>query len=330
MKPETLVAERFRGLGIETHVWPTSDDPSGAWRVDLVRGISSQSYLLVYRPRMSFTEVSAVPHEGAPLLVVGDRVSERSANSFREAGIQYVDAAGNAYLEFGDVLIDIRGRRAAVPARSIAMTAEKSTNLFSPRRAQVIFALLAWPELESSGVRDIASAAGVSPGLAHDTLELLERGRYLDGGHPRRLRRQGSLFDYWTAAYPSGLGASLALAQFAGGVDDLRPVSAQPLFLSGESAVPDLIRPASLTIYVDELDPRLPVANRWRADGTPNIFVRKRFWSPPADEHKLLSGPLRGPERAPWQLIYADLMAAGESRQAEAAQELRNRLALYP
>lgn len=321
----TLLVDQFEQLGIEIHGWPDEDlrEPLRTWPVDLVRRDSFRSYLLVYRPKMHFSDVIAIPDLGLPLLVVGDRVSERSATSFREAGIQYLDAVGNAYLEFGQVLIDIRGRRPLPDVRSVTTGVGKSSNLFSSRRARVVCALLAWPELEQASVREIASTAGVSTGLVHDSLELLVRGKYLDDDHPRRLRRQAALLDYWTAAYPSALGPSLALAQFAGDIEQPLPAGPNPFYLSGESAVTELLRPASLTIYTEKLDPRLPVVNRWRTDGRPNIFVRKKFWAPPFG----LDDWAPGPQQAPWPLVYADLMAAGEPRQAEAARDFRSTIA---
>lgn len=317
-----LLEDQFERVGIEISGWPGSAlvESDHLWQVELSRRSSSASYLLVYLPSMSFSEASqAAPSDGPPLLVVGDRVSERSARALREAEIQYLDAAGNAYVSFGDVLIDIRARRPA-PMHKSMRHVERPTNLFSPRRARVIFALLAWPELDSAVVREIASTAGVSPGLAHETLDLLDRAGYLDTGHRRRLRRSDDLLDYWTAAYPSGLGATLSIAQFAGDIDQVRSTEDHPIYLSGESAMVDLIRPASLTFYVDTFEPRLPLINRWRSDGHPNIFVRQKFWTPPTGSVEWAPDSTT----APWQLVYADLLAAEDSRQAEVARRLRS------
>jgi hypothetical protein len=277
--------------------------------------------MVTYLPDMTFTESSHLARKrfDDPLLVMGDRISERSANSFRDAGIQYLDAAGNAYITFDDVLIDIRGRR-HTSSGSKAMLFDRPANLFSPRRAQVVFALIAWPELSRATVREIATTAGVSLGLAHEGLELLEKNGYLESGHSRELRGRRELLDHWTATYPSGLSPTLDLAQFAGDIEAVRLVSGdQPLYTSGESAVREVLRPVSLTIYVDHLDPRLPVINRWRSDRQPNIAVRRKFWTDPSRDERW-SGI---PEPAPWPLVYADLMATGESRQREAAQQLR-------
>jgi hypothetical protein len=315
------LVEQFDRMGVEVERPIDLLEPGDFGAVGLRRRRARQRYMVTYLPDMTFTEGSHLARKrfDDPLLVLGDRISERSANSFREAGIQYLDAAGNAYITFDDVLIDIRGRR-HTSSGSKTMPFDRPANLFSPRRARVVFALIAWPELSRATVREIAAAAGVSLGLAHDGIELLEKHGYLDSAHSRELHGRRELLDYWTATYPSGLSPTLDLAQFAGDIEAIRPVNGdQPLYISGESAVREVLRPVSLTVYVEQLDPRLPVVNRWRSDGQLNIAVRRKFWTDPSRDERW-SGI---PEPAPWPLVYADLMATGESRQREAAQQLR-------
>lgn len=325
----SLLSEQLDAIGVEI------DGPSlpellasgGPVPGGLRRREVREPYWLAYQPEMTFTEIVQLRRWSGerPLLVLGERVSERSANALREADIQYLDSAGNAYIAFEDVLIDIRGRRGPVP-RARSAVPSRSVNLFSPRRARVVFALVTWPHLARASVRDLATVAGVSSGLTHDSLDLLERNGYLSSGGNRELRDGGELLDHWTAAYPSGLAPTLGLGEFAGDIGDVRPARPdQPIFVSGESAVPRTIRPVSLTIYVEDLDPMLPILNRWRSDEQPNIVVRRKFWTDPEAPSELPDGRLL----VPWTLAYADLMATGESRQREAARQLRDDLAAF-
>jgi hypothetical protein len=184
----------------------------------------------------------------------------------------------------------------------------------------VVFVVVTWPDLVRAGIREIATAAGVSQGLAHDALGLLERSGYLNTGDDRELRDSDALLDHWVASYPSGLAPTLRLAEFAGDIESVRPArSGQPIFISGESAVTHLVRPTSLTIYVDELDPMLAIVNRWRSDAPPNISVRRKFWQEPVGSDLQSDSPLK----VPWTLAYADLVLTGEPRQTAAARELR-------
>lgn len=329
MDPEigALLSEQLEIVGLQINGPSLSEllESGEPLPADLRRRAARRSYWLSYQPDMTLTELSRLRRWAGdrPLLVLGERISERSASALREADIQYLDSAGNAYIAFEDVLIDIRGRRSALPRLRPASSA-RSVNLFSPRRARVVFALVTWPHLVRASIRELATVAGVSPGLAHDCLDLLARNGYLGSGHGRELRDGEDLLDHWTAAYPSGLAPTLGLGEFSGDIDQVR-AAGRPIFVSGESAVPRMIRPVSLTIYVEDWDPMLAVLNRWRSDDRPNIMVRQKFWNAPEAPRERSDGTLL----VPWTLAYADLMATGESRQREAARQLRDDLAAF-
>lgn len=265
---------------------------------------------------------SSVPY---PRLIVGDRISRRSAVAYRSAGIQFVDALGNAFITFGSVLVDVQGRTEPI-GQSVQDGADdrrprQPTNLFSPGRAQVIFALLAWPELAGARVREVATAAGLSVGQTHDALGRLEQAGFLIPTS-RKLVRTGELLDYWTAAYPAGLGRRLEISQYFG--DPAKPVrSESPCYVSGESAEGvDIARPATLTVYLDKPDTQLPILNRWSRspDRRPNVFVRRKFWISPRPHEE---DPATTTQNAPWPLVYADLMATGDARLGEVARTWR-------
>lgn len=310
---------------------PTRDGSLGALRpgertlVTITHPKASSQYIVTYLPTMTLTELSRLgtpndaPH---PTLVVGEHISERSAAAYREAGVQFLDRDGNAYLDLGAVLIDVRGCRRK--HRAVPSARARETNLFSARRSQVIFAILVWRDLVNAPLRAIADASNVSIGQAQSTTKLLEETGYLRHATPRKLIRQDELIDRWTAAYPTGLGPTLHMHGFFGDIDRVRPISAdEPLYIGGESAVDELIHPTSLTLYTETFNTRLPALNRWRTDREPNIHLRRKFWTPPAPEHP--THHVRGLARVPPLLIYADLIASDDSRQRDAARTLRER-----
>lgn len=294
--------------------------------VRVERGKSEQTYALLAGSSIRLTEVSYV-HADHPLLVFTTFIRPSTAESFRRAGINYVDMAGNAWMRFGDVLIDIRGRSTA----SVAPP-KRTGNLFSRGGAQVIFVLLAWPELWQSPQRDLAHAAGVSLGQANKTLRLLTEAGY---GRDRAPRGPADLLDLWAAAFPTGLAKRIALAEYEGDLSRLAKVDTEdPVFVStagldslvlesGESAAKKDIRPATLTLYVPELDPRLAIKNRWRVGDHANVFIRRKFWNAPDGSDAALTG-LRP---APGPLVYADLASSEDARVREAAKVWRARLA---
>jgi hypothetical protein len=306
-------------LGIAAKVDPVAAVGTSFQRaeVHLIRGASRQGYAVFFGPAVTFKDAAGVSGGSLPTLVFTTFVAPKTAEAFRRARVQYLDTAGNAWVEFGDVLVDVRGHRLPVGARQRARTT--AGNLFSTGRAQVTFALLAWPRLWEAPQRELAHAAGVSLGQAHNALTLLAESGY---GPDRARPGQAELLDLWAAAFPTGLAKKLTLATYHGDIDTVKKVNADDrVFLSGEGAVDDLLRPATLTLYVEELDPRLPVVNRWRSDGPSNIVVRRKFWQAPDNGDAALAGV----RSAPWQLVYADLMTGDDPRVRNVAKEWRDR-----
>lgn len=285
--------------------------------VHLTRGASRQDYTLFFGPAVTFKDaaVSGV----LPTLVFTTFVAPRTAEAFRRARVQYVDTAGNAWVQFGDVLVDVRGRPRPNGARQPVGTT--TGNLFSTGRAQVTLALLAWPRLWEAPQRELAHAAGVSLGQAHNALTLLVESGF-GPGHARP--GQTELLDLWAVAFHTGLAKKLTLASYHGEIDTVKKVNVDDcVFLSGEAAADDLLRPATLTVYVEELDPRLPVVNRWRSDGPSNIVVRRKFWQAPDNSDAALAAV----RTAPWPLVYADLVTSDDPRARNAAAKWRKRFA---
>jgi hypothetical protein len=309
---------------------PRQANAGGHAVATLSRADARARYAALLTESMTLSSLArgATPRPPYPLLIIGRRITQRSAASFRDAGIQFVDTRGNAFIEFDGVLVDVRGRvepPGRVPESSDrAIHPHQPANIFSSRRSQVILALLAWPELAAGKVREIAYAASVSVGQAHDALSQLQRSGFLDPTS-KRLDRTDELLDYWTAAYPTGLARRLEIATYYG--DPSRPIGRpdreQPIYLSSESAKGvDIARPTTLTIYVEDLDPKLPIINRWSSspEQIRNVFVRHKFWvSPrPREERPSTKG-----HNAPWPLVYADLIAAGDARLGEVAKAWR-------
>lgn len=241
---------------------------------------------------------------------IGERVSTRAADALRSRRVNFVDAAGNAYINLDDWYVDVRGRRSDDQADE-APTPRTPRNAFSTKRAQVIFAILQWEGLHEADVRTVAQVAGTSVGLAHRTLtELRQEGDLWPSSHESRDR----LLSAWLAAYPSGLGAAHQLGRFHS--PDLSAITGA-VSVSGDPAVPLLLKPSEAVVYVDELTADLVASNRWARDERGNVAVKKRFWRDP-DANELTE-----PAPAPDLLVLADLMASTDPRRHEAASVLR-------
>ena len=298
-----------------------ADVKGAAPAVRLSRGATHASYGVV-QPQQS-TLSAVLQHtsqlDGLSPLVLAGHLHPRTTAALRRANIQYIDASGNALLTFGDVYIHVEGKRRdrETKAPQGDFFAAPS-NVFSPRRSQVIFALITWPELIAAPVRAVAKRAGTSVGIAQETIALLDR---MDLEPHREPRTHDHLIDMWATSYPEGLGRKLALRSFSGEASlnelDLTGVDA---WVSGEAFAPGISGQGTLTLYLDQFEPQLILRNRWRKSETPNIFLRRKFWDS-TDERE--DTRLSGPPAAPPLIVYADMLAQGDPRIRAAAAKFR-------
>lgn len=325
-----VLAQRLEECGLRVEAREScSPDSEHDADVTLTRGQARQAYAMSLTQRATLSGLRAQHPQDAtrPTLIGAEAVSPRSAEALRRAGIQYVDAAGNAWISFHDVLIDVRGRR---PARGFSPGRQRRPggNLFSTGRAKVAFVLLQWPALWHRTQREVATAAGVSLGQANGAIAMFRDAGFGPGGH----RSDSELLDLWVGAFPTGLSHKIFLAGYhgdleAGAVGSPWPSTIEGAEISGEMAVPHLLRPTAMTIYVEALDPSLPLKHRWRSDGESNITVRKRFWRVPSWDVTSNGVADEARQTAPSVLIYADLMSSANPRAREAAGEWRSQLA---
>jgi hypothetical protein len=319
-------AERMDELGLRFRepVELTELQERSAEAVTLLHEKGSARFRVVYSPELTASALGwaePVYLKKEPMLVLGPRVNARSAELFRPMGINYLDQAGNAFLSFEGVHIDVRGRK--LGPRSDGAGAPRMTrggvNLFSRKRSQVIFAILCWPELLSAPIRALAAAATVSLGQAQETLELLGQYGFLNEGRRLLPNRSAELIDLWVAAYPAGLGSAAHSFRLSGDITRLHATDGA-IYVSGEAAVPDLLRAETLVAYSDELPAEVIRRHRWRRDDErPTIQLRFQWFRHPGSSE----GP--GVHTAPPLLIYADLLASQDGRQREAAMQLREK-----
>jgi len=257
------------------------------------------------------------------VLLLTDRMSRTDADEARRRGIWFADAAGRMHVRAPGVLVDVGEPAATKPAQGT--NHGKATNLMSPRRAQVVFCLLAWPTMTQVPVRTLAHAAGVSVGLTQQVLTALAADRFLTLGN-ERLIHVGELLDQWAAAFRLGLARKLELGRFTGEPSAQAWADAGHVVdLGGEAAVPDELRGGDLTLYVPTLDARAVLAAGWRHAGpgaTANVVVRRRFWTEPGE----LDAPGGAVRLAPLPLVLADLVAAGEPRTQEVARRMKEQV----
>jgi hypothetical protein len=242
------------------------------------------------------------------------------AERLRQLGINFVDAAGNAYLERGPVLIWVLGNKAVTAARP-----PRAGRAFQPGGLKVLFALLCRPDLVNQPTRTIAAQTGVANGTVGIVLRDLREAGFLVDLRQRRgkrtLRNLKGLLDQWTQTYARTLRPQLLVARYRPSDPEwwrkANPAEQRGVF-GGEAAevllTGTLARPEIVTVYLPDVPGQFIIANRLMnaPDGT--VEICKKFW--PFEytwEHPALAPPL---------LIYADLLATGDARCLEAAQRV--------
>ena len=121
----------------------------------------------------------------------------------------------------------------------------------------------------------------------------------------------------WTTHYPVTLRPKLVLGQFHADLDRLQKLDMEQLKADwgGEPAAEQLtgyLKPAQFTVYTSEPIARLVAAGRMRAEPTGNVEVLEKFWN--------FSTHFDNKHVVPPILVYADLLATGDGRNAEAAR----------
>lgn len=78
-------------------------------------------------------------------MLLAERFSLTTAASLRNNGVPFADERGNCFLDYGPVLIDIRGAGSAQRKAGKETRNGRALNLFVPKRAQVA-AMILLPE----------------------------------------------------------------------------------------------------------------------------------------------------------------------------------------
>jgi hypothetical protein len=252
------------------------------------------------------------------LILVTRRVTETIADKLRKNGIQFMDEAGNAYINHPPVHIYIKGNK--IPA---AMKAPNIGRAFKQTGLRVLYTLLCNSGLENHPYRTIAEKAGVALGTVNWLMrELKELGFLLEKGPGRkgeiRLINKERLLERWITAYPEQLRPKLILGRFAGVTGWWKDAKLDPdqALWGGEVAAAKLtgyLNPQEITIYLDEKNPgAVLIPHKLRAAANGEVELIRRFWRTDAIAPNLdMVHPL---------LVYADLMGTGNQRNIETAR----------
>ncbi len=255
-----------------------------------------------------------------PLMLIANYVNDVMAEYLRENNIEFIDTAGNAYINQPPVYIYIKGNKPKNKYMDVP-----TGQAFRPTGLKVVFALLCNPQIIKTNYRAIAQAAGVALGnIGWIIKDLKKQGFLVDMGRQGcKLVQKKGLLDRFVEEYPKKLRQQMFLGRFKGARDWWRnmDLACEQAFWGGETAAAKLanyIKPQTITLYLkqDLLNDFL-LKYRLKRDAAGDVEILKVFWEPAEITEKIgLVHPI---------LIYADLVATLNQRDIEAAKEIYER-----
>lgn len=253
-----------------------------------------------------------------PLVVVTRYVTPNMAIVLRQNDVQFIDTAGNAYINLGNIYVYIIGQK-----EKQLLIEHKKNRLFKPTGLKVIFALLNNPGLENHTYRKVAEIAQVALGTVNWIMRDLRIRNYLIDIDKtgRRIIHKRELLERWVTTYPDNLRKGLLLGKYKAGnenwIENVK-MKKREVFWGGERAagiITKYLRPQNTILYIDEnYLHKFVKDNRLINTQNGNIEILKKFWlyKTEKDNNNIV----------PPILIYADLLSTGEPRNRETAQAL--------
>ena len=251
-------------------------------------------------------------------IIVLPQVTANMADELRQDGIQFLDTAGNGFINQPPLYLFVKGNKAAnVSPTPATPRAFKQTGL------RVLYALLCNPGLENETYRVIAEKTQVALGMVNWVVkDLIELGFLFEVGAGRarqlRLVEKERLLERWVTAYAEQLRPKLLLGRYRGAEGWWQQAQLDPeqALWGGDVAAAKLtnyLKPQLVTIYVERDQAGLILLpNRLKKDPEGEVELLARFWQPGTI-------PPHGDSVHPL-LIYADLMVTGNQRNIETAR----------
>ena len=255
-------------------------------------------------------------------LLVADYINPEMARRLKKAEIQFIDTAGNAYINAEPLFIFIIGNRHKNNGIS---KKEARKRAFTQTGLKLVYAFLCEPELVSKTYREIAKNADVALGTVDRVIVDLKEMHFLvepGGKKSRKLNNYFELLAKWVEMYPAVLRPKLFIGEFyKDDTTDMKKIHLEDYDAcwGGEVAgtyYTDYLRREIDLIYVPANKEKALIHDLKLSVGGENKFgitkLYRPFWRKP-EVYERYVHPI---------LAYADLIATGDAKNLTTAKEI--------
>ncbi len=250
------------------------------------------------------------------IVLLSSYIPEQIAKTLQGLPLNYMDAAGNAFIKTGDVFILLEGNK------PVKVDQNETPKALSKTGIKVVFQFLNEPVLINDTIRNIAARTDVSLDTVHKTLQVLQQLKYIIpvGKNQWGWLNGKNLLEQWVNDYGAKLKPGLHFGNFRfvheNDFAKWRQIQFKRQTCWGGEPAGDILtnylKPETLTIYTNEA--KMDLIKNYKMIPDPNGYIRvyQKFWSDKVTDNNT----------APILIVYADLINTGNKRNIETAQKI--------
>jgi len=302
---------------------------SGRKEYDAIITFKKQSFTVEARSEIRasnkgivLSEIDAIKEKtNRPVILAARYIAQEIAIELRELGINYIDIAGNAHINEGEIFVLISGQKTQYQEKT------NQARAFQEAGIKLIFNLLNNPENLQLSYRELAELANISIGSVSNIMQELEGMNFiLKTSSKRILKNTPDLLNRWIIAYGDILRPRILKKRMRFTDKDhssnWRTLEIQELEFNNlwgcEPAAAILTRqfsPAKYTIYTDGNWQSISRELKLIPDEDGEIEILQIFWKANKENRS---------KTTPALLVYADLLSSGFERNIQIANQIFN------
>ncbi|WP_316846393.1 type IV toxin-antitoxin system AbiEi family antitoxin [Pedobacter psychrodurus] len=259
--------------------------------------------------------ISSIHRNLKDSLIIADYLSKDTAERLKESGVNYLDRAGNAHIKTDNIFLYVEGRKARINKKN------NQSRAFAEAGLKLLLLFITNPESLQFNYREIAARTDIALGSVSNIINELEEENFLlKTTKGRTLKHRDELIRRWVTAYnetikPRVFRRKMRSIEQQRLSDQILDHSNIHAYLGGEGAgaiMTGYLKAQDFTIYSDMGMATLAKTLKLVPDELGNVEIYHPIWT------KGLI--LNRPNIAPPLIVYADLLANGNSRNIETAK----------